>query len=57
VVMTLVCLNFPVANAKNAAGEWTSPTTSNLNSVYMLNATEGWAVGDRGTIIHWDGAS
>jgi len=35
--------------------DWTSPTLSNLFSVYMVNASDGWAVGEHGTIIHWDG--
>jgi photosystem II stability/assembly factor-like uncharacterized protein len=29
-----------------------SPTGSNLYSVAMVSATEGWAVGDNGTILH-----
>jgi hypothetical protein len=32
-----------------------SPTTNNLNSVFMVSAADGWAVGGYGMIIHWDG--
>jgi photosystem II stability/assembly factor-like uncharacterized protein len=34
-----------------------SPTTKNLFDVFMVNATDGWIVGDDGTILHWDGVS
>jgi photosystem II stability/assembly factor-like uncharacterized protein len=30
-----------------------SPTGNNLYSVYMLDETEGWAVGAKGTILHF----
>ena len=33
------------------------PTSSNLNSLVILSPTDGWAVGDAGTILHFDGAS
>jgi len=36
---------------------WTSPTTSNLYSVFMVNASDGWAVGSDGTIIRWNGTN
>lgn len=32
-----------------------SPTTRLLNSVSMVDAHDGWAVGYRGTIVRWDG--
>jgi len=35
----------------------TSPTTKALASVHMLSSDEGWAVGDDGTIVRWDGTS
>lgn len=45
----------------------TSPTSVNLNSVFIVNNTtetnnnlqelNAWAVGDGGTIVHWDGNS
>jgi hypothetical protein len=34
-----------------------SPVESFLSGVSMISADDGWAVGDAGTIIHWDGAS
>jgi ribosomal protein L40E len=36
---------------------WSSPTRAALASVQMLNDSCGWAVGDYGTIIHWDGTT
>jgi len=32
-----------------------SPVTDNLNSVDMVSANEGWAVGENGTVLHYDG--
>ena len=34
--------------------EWTGVTTD-LMSVFMIDANDGWAVGGDGIIIHWDG--
>jgi hypothetical protein len=34
---------------------WTSPTTAELYSVFMVNADDGWAVGGWGTIQRWTG--
>lgn len=39
-----------------ASGRWVlaqSPTTHGLNDVAMVSATEGWAVGRNGTILHY----
>src|SRR5215469_8642620 len=33
-----------------------SPTTQNLHSIAMVSATNGWAVGDYGTILHYTGS-
>jgi len=33
-----------------------SPTTKDLYSVFTLSEDDAWAVGDSGTIIHWDGS-
>ena len=33
------------------------PTTSRLNSIVMLGPSNGWAVGDSGTVLHFDGFS
>lgn len=32
-----------------------SPVTANLNSVVMVSANDGWAVGENGTVLHYDG--
>jgi photosystem II stability/assembly factor-like uncharacterized protein len=39
-------------------GKWElveSPTTNTLNGVYFVNENDGWAVGNSGTILHYDG--
>lgn len=33
----------------------TSPTPNTLESVDMISANDGWAVGSLGTILHWNG--
>jgi hypothetical protein len=35
----------------------TSPTVEMINSVAMLSANSGWAVGNNGTILRWNGIS
>src|SRR3989304_5730567 len=36
---------------------WASPaTTSNLNALVILNPNNGWAVGNGGTVLHFDGS-
>jgi len=55
VVMVLLCVGVPIVNAEGVLSNWTSPTTRHLRSVFMVNASDGWAVGDAGTIIRWDG--
>jgi photosystem II stability/assembly factor-like uncharacterized protein len=44
--------------ASGQPGQWRSINpvfTPNLNDVWMVSATQGWAVGDSGTAIYWDG--
>ena len=36
-------------------GNITSPTTNTINAIFMLSDTKGWAVGDNGTILKYDG--
>jgi hypothetical protein len=55
VVMVVLCVGVPIVNAEGAMLNWTSPTTAGLGSVYMVNASDGWAVGESGTIIRWTG--
>lgn len=41
-------------------GSWTfvsGPTSAGLLAVDMLSASEAWAAGANGTILHWDGAT
>jgi hypothetical protein len=37
--------------------ETSGPTTEWVNAVAMASATDGWAVGSDGTILHWDGST
>jgi hypothetical protein len=56
ILLTLVCMSLPSAKAEEfIISDWVSPTLANLFSVYMVNASEGWAVGQGGTVIHWNG--
>ena len=34
-----------------------SPTSNNLNGLVMVSGGIGWAVGDAGTILHYDGSA
>jgi hypothetical protein len=34
-----------------------SPVKEDLLDVFMINADDGWIVGDGGTILHWNGSS
>ena len=38
-------------------GQWRviNATFENLNSVWMISSSSGWAVGDNGAILYWDG--
>lgn len=49
-VILLVVFFAPIVNGA-------PPTTSNLNSVAMVSNTSGWAVGDAGTVLNYDGSS
>jgi hypothetical protein len=41
------------------AGEWVTYTSTGttLRDVYMVTATNGWAVGDNGQLVHFDGST
>ena len=57
-VLSALCVSLPTVKARDVVPlDWTSPTTNNLYSVFMVSATDGWAVGYYGAIIHWDGSS
>jgi len=58
VVMVLLCGSVLIVNAEVVLPlNWTSPTTLNLYDVFMVSASDGWAVGLGGTIIRWNGSS
>jgi len=51
--MALLSAGVPMAHAEAVPLNWTSPTTARLNSVFMVSSSDGWAVGETGTIIRW----
>jgi len=65
-IMLCSTLSFVFAQTSSITSV-TSPTTVNLNSVYLVNnvtntnnnltALDAWAVGDSGTILQWNGNS
>jgi len=55
VLMVSLCVSVPIVNAEGVGLNWTSPTTRHLYSVFMVSASDGWAVGNDGTIIQWTG--
>jgi len=44
-----------VTSAWSRNGPYADIPDVNLNSVFMVSATDGWAVGENGTIARWDG--
>jgi len=60
VVVTLAFLVVGLALLQPVSGQpgqWKviNPVFMNLNDVWMISSTQGWAVGDSGTAIRWDG--
>ena len=58
ILIVTLCITPLLVNVQAENWRWTkvpSPTNAYLQSVNMVNATDGWAVGFDGTIIHWDG--
>jgi hypothetical protein len=54
-VLIAICVTLSSTNAQNTLFQWASPTKASLYSVFMVSQDDGWAVGDEGTIIRWDG--
>jgi len=53
-----LCTTSLIVNAQAASwSKVTSPTKVSLESVNMVSPTDGWAVGQRGIIIRWDGTN
>lgn len=55
IVIVLFSVSVPSVRSYVIAQNWTSPTTQTLRSVSMVSTNDGWAVGDGGTIIRWNG--
>ena len=47
-----------VQPASGQPGQWRviNPVFSNLNDIWMISSSSGWAVGDGGVIVYWDGS-
>jgi hypothetical protein len=52
----------PAQTMADSLGDWTcwddgtiDPCHNSLNSIYLDTVTNGWSVGENGTIMHWDG--
>jgi photosystem II stability/assembly factor-like uncharacterized protein len=52
-ILMAFTMSYPLAQS----GQWVdiNQHVINLNSVFMLSPTSGWAVGDLGTIMSWNG--
>ena len=70
IVLVSLCVGVPLviffmqtdlSTTENMEGDgtvsWTSPTTDELYSVFMVRPDDGWAVGLHKTIIHWNGTT
>ncbi len=55
--MALMVLLFLVGYSWSGAKVDAPATASNLNALVLLNSTNGWAVGNSGTILHFDGGA
>ena len=56
VMMLSLCIGVPTASAGDVVPlNWTSPTTNDLYDVFMVSASDGWAVGYGGTMLRWNG--
>jgi photosystem II stability/assembly factor-like uncharacterized protein len=58
----LECLNFPIIRVENSRSD--APVLvknanfyASINSLFFLNAKNGWAVGSPSTLMHYDGSS
>jgi len=60
-VILLLIVSSSITFAQNQyqiAPRWSrvnSPTAVTLRGVSMVSSSDGWAVGEQGTILHWDG--
>jgi photosystem II stability/assembly factor-like uncharacterized protein len=56
ILVVMLCMASLVLNVQAENWSWNKvANNTNLQSVDMVNSTDGWAVGFAGTIIHWDG--
>lgn len=60
VLVTIFCMVSPEVNGKAELWVWikvASPTETYFQSIDMISSTEGWAVGNEGAIMRWDGTN
>lgn len=55
IVLVAICVFTSIPSTVQVQAS--SPTTSNLNGLTILSTSNGWAVGDGGMILHFDGSS
>jgi len=56
ILVVVLCTTPLAVNVQAESWSWTRVADKvNLQSVDMVNSTDGWAVGSEGTIVHWDG--
>ena len=57
ILMIVILLGFAGSPTWAQPPQWVdiNQTVFNLNSIFVLSPTVGWAVGDTGTILHWNG--
>jgi photosystem II stability/assembly factor-like uncharacterized protein len=55
-ILTILLFAILPASVHASWNAVSSPTQTTLESVFMVNANDGWAVGQGGVIIRWNGA-
>ena len=55
-LLAVICLSL-LQPVSGQPGQWRAinPVFGNLNGVWMISSSSGWAVGDGGAIVRWDG--
>ena len=58
ITLTVVVLSFTMVQPVGGQpGQWRAinPVFADLNDIWMISSSSGWAVGDGGAIVYWDG--
>ena len=57
IAMILLSMTLLITSVQGSWSQATVPVTNSLQGVSMVSATDGWAVGDGGAILHYTGGS